>query len=239
MTELNSHVAFSLPVADRLPVHHSPASTALLLATLASLVTTVYAASAKKPAPWHRLLFWCGALATAIFASLLPPSATWNQSIALGVFFFCALTVSAYMYTPFIQIRGKTYTYFKQAGGSTDTNQNYRRGAANENGVLISSPKLWWTLAFGILLCSFNIFTFAIDHQGARPALVSVIAIFIFAAAFGYIDGSSYFDVARGQRMQFILITITTAILFPAVYLFLYYAAKKLANNRGATTPNR
>lgn len=223
---------------DHLAVHHSTSSSAFLVATLILLALTLTPAFTGKGGQLKRPLFWCSVAATSLCAFMIS-APNWKQCIAVGGFFVIGLTITAYMYTDNLKLFGKTYTYFGQSRRQTNSNIATRDKRAlrssDERKVdvypsLVTSPKLWWTLTLGMVICSFGIVTFAVDHHGGRQALVSGAVMLILAIGFGYQDGSGGLPIARGQSIQFAIIAIVTAMAFPALYLLAYSISKKRKN---------
>ncbi|WP_236054827.1 hypothetical protein [Mycobacterium sp. SM1] len=138
---------------------------------------------------------------------------------------------NAYHFTLYIKIRGKIYAYYvtdSLPGPSPDGTLPPGAGdpdydpAPDSYGGTATAKKTWWSGVFGMV-----ILVVAIDLAKPWHTAMLVGAVVVFAPGYGYSDASWGDPVARGQRLQFVIIAIITAGVFTAFYLAAYRAGRR------------
>lgn len=96
-------------------------------------------------------------------------------------------------------------------------------------------------------ICSLNVVIYVTDKERPLLALVLAALLVALAAGFGYGDAIWEYPIARGQHIQFFIISIITAGVFTVLYLAAYFTGKRwprrnkrsMPPNRFATAPRR
>ncbi|OBH16223.1 hypothetical protein A5710_00950 [Mycolicibacter sinensis] len=144
---------------------------------------------------------------------------------------------SAYAFTPYLRIRGRIYAF-----QPVHINAESKDASANlQRHELIATPaKMWWivaglALAFDAAVCSSFLpgrerFNF---HDDRELILYMLGFCVLFSVGFGYGEAKFSYPIARGQRLQFVIATISSAGLFALLYLTSYYLTA-LAKGRSA-----
>jgi hypothetical protein len=205
------------------------------------VATLVFLAVAVLPPLWlrqdrkWRRPYWAavGAAAICVFLAAVPD---WKLGVGMSLFGLAFMTASAYIYSPFIKIRGKVYALHVRDSlpdatpdvepVSATADPDYDP-APDSYGGLTSAKKYWWLLLPATAMCVVNLLAYAGDKRNPSIALLSALGLLIVANGLGYFDASWDYPVARGQRLQFGIVAAMTAGLFAIFYLAAYTAGKR------------
>lgn len=191
-------------------------------------------ASSKNPQT-ERRFYWAGFVIaiTSAFLIFYPPDAKTGIIFALLASFL--MLSRAYMMTSYIKIRGKIYA-FHVADSRPDPSPNNNPSnesrpeddpAPDSYSGMATPGKVWTLLILGIAICSVNVVIYIVDQERLLLALIMAALLITLSAGFGYGDAIWGYPIARGQRIQFAIISIITAGVFTVVYLGAYFAGKR------------
>ncbi|MCX8564862.1 hypothetical protein OS122_28675 [Mycolicibacterium mucogenicum] len=175
---------------------------------LAMMLLAVFRSSESS----HRI-FWIGAAVTTISAFFIGLPRGWRSGLGGSTCVVAAIVFTAYLYTPFLNIRGKIRTFY------SDRRQPYGAG--------VTTPKAWWQLLLAVAIFMYPVFAFATGRGGPGPTTVSAGVAIAAGISFGYRDRFLHNSIAAGQRVQFALVSIITLGVFPICYLGAYYASQR------------
>lgn len=167
-----------------------------------------------------RGIFWAGAAVTTISAFFIGLPRGWRSGAGGSACVIAAVIFTAYLYTPFLNIRGKVRTFY------SDGVQPYGAG--------VTTPKAWWQLLLALTLFMYPVFAFATGRSGPSQMAISAALAIAAGASFGYRDRFLHNPIAAGQRIQFALASIITIGVFPVCYLAAYYGSQRQIANREA-----
>lgn len=141
------------------------------------------------------------------------------------------MLLPAYFSSPYIKIRGKVYAFNLRdsrpdpsptetsASGSDDSEDD---PAPDSYSGMASAKKTWWLLVVCMIIS-----VGAIDLAKPWHTATSAGIVVVFACGIGYGDASWGYPVARGQRAQFVAVSIITAGVFTACYFGAYWMGKR------------
>ena len=91
---------------------------------------------------------------------------------------------------------------------------------------MATAQKSWWNMVAVMVFIDFAALVPS-DHKPLwmRPAAAAILVL--VAAAFGYIDASWGYAIARGQRLQFAIIAVVTAGVHTIIYLIAFRAGRR------------
>lgn len=188
-----------------------------------------------KSASAERHLYWTGALVAtgSAFLALFPPD--WRGGLALAGALAGGLTLRAYMSTPYLRIRGRTYAFNLRNSDPDEADADSRQPVSDSDhdpapdsyGGFARAPKAWWLLVIVISACAFIFAIFVVKREGPWYAVGAVAAVTIIAISIGHQDGSWDYRFARGQLVQYCIAGITTLGVFAALYYFAYLAGRR------------
>jgi hypothetical protein len=197
----------------------------LCVATIVLLLLFV-----KRDRSWERRVYWTGTFG-AVVCAFLAALPYWKYGVGAVIFGVALMTFGAYAYTPYIKIRGKIYAFWlpdslpdpppgvTAAPGSDDP-------APDSYGGLVTARKHWWAAIFTVAFFGCLLLIRADDKPWwLTPAAAAILVTASFG--YGYIDASWGYSIARGQRLQFVIIAIITAGAFTLLYVVGYYAGKR------------
>lgn len=165
----------------------------------------------RTPGSEHRL-FWSGAAITVISTFFIGLPHGWKSGVGGSACAAAAIAATAYLYTPFINIRGKTRTFY------SDQKQPYGAG--------VTTPKAWWQLLFAVTIFMYPVFAYATARSGPAQIAISAGVAIATGASFGYRDRFLDNPVAARQRLPFALVSLVTLGTFPVCYLATYYGSR-------------
>lgn len=178
----------------------------------------------------QRRVFWtCATVgAAAAFLSFYP---LWAKGLGAFAFVAGAMTVIAYAYTPYIKIGGKIRSLAVQTPDPEDTPpesacEQHLPAPDAYSGVL-TAAKMWWLLVLLMLISAANTYAFATGEGQWWVAAIGIAFLVFLAITAGYGDASWGYPIARGQRIQFIVLAVVTLGTFTALYLAAYALAKR------------
>jgi hypothetical protein len=200
------------------------------------LLLTVLASSKNRRA--GRRVFWGGALFASISAFFIAYPPDWRSGVLLSLFASGMTVFTAYAYTPYIKIRGKIYAFHiddsrpdPSPGGTPPPGSDaldYDPTPDAYSGMgLTTAGKMWWLMVFVMGGCAFNVVAYF--HFREDPWILPLSAAFIVVGGvgFGYFGDASWgYPIARGQRVQFVIISMATLGVFTILYLGAYYAGR-------------
>lgn len=178
----------------------------------------------------QRRVYWtCAAVgAAAAFLSFYP---LWTKGLGAVAFVAGAMIVIAYAYTPYIKIGGKIRSLAVQtpdpeddSPGSATTQHD---PAPDAYSGMLTAAKMWWILVSLMLISAINTYAFVTGEGEWWVAVIGVTFLVFLAVAAGVGDASWGYPIARGQRIQFMILAVVTLGAFTVVYLAAYGLAKR------------
>jgi hypothetical protein len=216
------------------PSLHQTHTLVFFVLTLASLAFATVTPMVTNPdRSQERRIFWTGIAGAAIgvFLACLP---YWQYSIGAAVAVVAFMTASAYMNGSYIKIRGKNYAFHVQdslpdpspdgtpAPGADDPHYD---PAPDAYSGTVTARKFWWLLILTMVICVGCIIVPGLNHEWlVKPG--AAVMLVVGASGLGYADASWGYPIARGQRIQFGIVTIITAGTFTVLYLLAHAAGK-------------
>ncbi|OMC33770.1 hypothetical protein A5740_11370 [Mycobacterium sp. GA-1841] len=184
----------------------------------------------------QRRVYWSSTCVAAVAAFLMfYPDGHKGLLVALSM--FGAMIAAAYGYTPYIKIRGKIYALNtddrqpdpddKPAESAGDAPNNTSDDPTPDAySGLLTARKMWWVLTILMLIAVINVRIFFESSGKDWMAGAAVIVIVFFAIVLGLGDASWGYGIARGQKIQFAVVTVTTVGTFAVIYLAAYWIGK-------------
>jgi len=200
---------------------------------VASIAVAVIQQFFKHSRGSQRRTYWSCTCAAAIFG-FLAVYPDLQKGLWMALFSLGAMIVIAYAYTPYIKLGGKIYALTvhdsrpdpDEAAAETTTGQQHDPAPDAYSGLL-TAPKMWWVLVPLMLISAGNTYAFAIGEGEGWVAAIGITFLVFLAIATGYGDASWGYSIARGQRLQFIILAIVTLGTFAVLYLGAYAIAKR------------
>ncbi|WP_237761633.1 hypothetical protein [Mycobacterium kyorinense] len=146
------------------------------------------------------------------------------------------MLMNAYFTTPYIKIRGKIYAFHvkdsqpdqlpEDTAATPDNAESGYDPAPDSYGGTAPANKFWWLLIVTMAMCVLAVIIQAEDKPLWLAPVMGTVGV-MAGIILGYGDASWRYSVARGQRVQFIIIAVITAGVFTILYLAAYYAGKR------------
>lgn len=184
----------------------------------------------------RRRIYWYLALlaATLVFLAGYPDLGMMLGFLAMWLM----LEVGwAYAHTPYIRINGKIYA-FKSIHADAESERNSIELQRHEQ--FTTPTKAWWLiagwpLAICVAMCSSFLpgregFSFQHDREWI---LYMVGFCLLFGIGIGYGEAKFRYPIAQGQRLQFIIASVSSVGLFAVFYLSAYRLTSLASRRRG------
>lgn len=203
----------------------------IIVAVVGVLLPVVAPFDGRRSRRVGRRLFWGGfflASASAFFVAY-PPD--WKSGIMMSLLACFLMLVTAYFTSPYLKIHGKIFAFHvqdSQADPAPDdapspSNDNRQHDSAPDSyGGLATATKTWWIIIPAVIIC-----VSTVDPEKPLSTALSVGVIVVIALVFGYGDASWGYSVARGQRLQFVIVSVITLGAFAVFYIGAYCAGKR------------
>jgi hypothetical protein len=185
-----------------------------------------------------RRLFWGGFLLACVSAFFVVYPDL-KKGLILPLLPASLMLITAYFSTSHIKIRGKIYAFHiddsrpdPSPGGTpppgSDAPDYDPMPDAYSGMGLTTAGKMWWLMVFVMGGCAFNVVAYF--HFREDPWILPLSAAFMVVGGvgFGYFGDASWgYPIARGQRVQFVIISMVTLGVFTILYLGAYYAGRR------------
>jgi MFS family permease len=208
--------------------------------TIFFIMTAIAGALLPILAPFNnrqaqRRFFWTGLLIATVSAFLVAYPPDWKSGIGLSLFAAFIMLTNAYFSTSNIKICGKIYA-FNVSDSLPDPSPDGTPPPSSNDPDYDPAPdaysgettakKFWWLTIFVMAMCVLCVIIRADDKPWWMAPVMG--AMFVFGAiSLGYGDASWNYPIARGQRIQFIIVSLITAGVFTLLYFGAYQAGKR------------
>lgn len=179
-----------------------------------------------------RRIFWGGLLVACVSAFFIAYPPDWKLGIGMSLFAASLMLFTAYFNSPYIKIRGKIYALHiedSQPDASPDGQAAPSRDdhdlTADSYGGRITAKKFWWLMVPAMTICAFP--AVVVDKEKPWTAPLMVAFIVAGAISLGYQDAICQYPIARGQRVQCVLVSVVTLGVFIIFYLSAYNVSKR------------
>lgn len=201
--------------------------------TFAGLIIPIFAPSKNRRI--GRRLFWSGLLLATVagFFIFFPPD--WKAGIGASLLCIIVMSITAYFNSPYLKFRGKILAFSNYDSlpdpqrDSTPSVTDEVRAKLNADSYYggTTARKFWWLLTFMTGMFAFGVIGYFVDGDNPRVAMVAAAALVAMPSLAGFVDATEGYPLARGQRVQFGLISIITVGAFPLIYFLGYQAGKR------------
>jgi hypothetical protein len=195
------------------------------------------------PRSTQRRIYWATACLAAV-AGFLAVYPNWKTGLGLAGMLLAAMTVMAYVATPYIKVGGKIYaltvslsrpdppdahTAESEPAGAPDARKAdpHFDPAPDSYSGMLTAATMWWMLVGLAVIAAVNAYAFLFSDGKPLVAAVGTGFLALLAIGTGYGDASWDYPIARGQRLQLGLASLITAGGFALVYFAAYYTARR------------
>jgi hypothetical protein len=179
-----------------------------------------------------RRMFWGGLLVACVSAFFIAYPPDWKLGIGMSIFVAVTTVFTAYFNSPYIKIRGKIYALHiedSRPDASPDSQPAPSRDdhdlTADSYGGGITAKKFWWLTVPVIAMFTFPVIVVDKEKPWTAPLMVALIVV--GAISLGSQDAICQYPIARGQRVQCVLVSVVTLGVFIIFYLGAYNVSKR------------
>ncbi|WP_396919318.1 hypothetical protein [Mycolicibacterium sp.] len=187
----------------------------------------------------ERRFFWIGFAVASVSAFFIAFPPDWKLGLGLSLLVVVLLLLRAYFSTSNIKVGDKVYAYRvtdsrpdpspDKVGDTSPRSAKRRDPAPDSYGGIATARKSWWLLVVVAVICVVPVAVY-LDNRAARSAWlpVALVGFIVVVGLLRGLDDSSWrYPIARGQLVQFVIVSIITVGVFAVVYLIGYAIGKR------------
>lgn len=215
------------------PSVNDPHTLVFSIAAVLCLLLPLVTVGSERDVGWQRKIYWGGTFGSmvCVFIASLPNIAT---GLIFALFAIFIMSLRAYFTSQYIKIGGRVIAFHS----ATDTSS--RPGRPGELGVdepyspTVSASRLWWLLIVGVgIFGAGSMWINLASGQELRYGILGLGIVVAFAVLGGIGDAMHRQRIARGQYVQFAILSLASAGLFPLFYLIAHAATLRLKQSSG------
>jgi hypothetical protein len=219
--------------AAALPSIDNPRTLVFVIATMVFLVLPVITVGSRRSLSWQRKVYWGSTFGASVCVTIASmPSLLTGGVFTLLIFF--AMTLRAYFTSQYITIGGRVIAFHS----ATETNPQPGRpgelGADEPYSPTVSAARLWWLMVVGVgIFGAGSMWVNLASGQELRYGLLGLGIVVAMAVLSGIGDAMHEQRVARGQYVQFAIISLASAGIFAVLYLIAHSTTRWLKRLSG------
>lgn len=218
----------ALEQAASQPTISSPHTLVFAVAAVICLLVPVAIVGTKRDLSWQRKVYWSstfGAVACAVLASL-PNLLT---GALLGLLAVFLMVIRAYFATQYIKLGTRVIAFDAPPAATGRGNGAAGSVDAEPYSPTVSARKLWWLMAVAVgSIGTGNMWMYVATREDLRWGLLGLGIVVVAALLYGAIDAMHQQRVARGQILQFVILSVVSAGLFAVCYLAAHASTRAL-----------
>lgn len=193
----------------------------------------------------QRRIYW-GNVGVGAVSGFLVGYPDLGKGVGIAGFVVVTMTLAAYLCTPYLKIGNKIHRLVPDLnrpdsddarlvdGAQSGQRENSRpRNAAGQHdstpdsyGGVLTPARLWWIMVALAAIIAGGVCMVVAGRGGPVTTAAAVGFYALMAALAGHGDSSWGYPIARGQYVQFAVISVITAGGFTVTYLIAYYAGR-------------
>jgi drug/metabolite transporter (DMT)-like permease len=207
--------------------------TIFIVMTLLGVLLPIFAPFNNRQA--GRRLFWAGFFIAFVSAFFITYPPDWKAGIVFSLLAAFVMLLNAYFGSPYLKFHGKIYAFHvsdslpnPSPDGTPPAGSDgpdYDPAPDSYSGVA-TAKKSWWALVFVMATCVLCVVVPAADKPWWMTPTMAAIGV-IIPIGYAYGDASWNYPIARGQRFQFVVISLVTVGVFTVLYFVGYRAGKR------------
>lgn len=205
------------------PTLHQPHTLIFFIATLLCLGIAVMPLPRRIGISGQRRVYW-SAVAGAALCGFLASIPSWGVGVLIALFLSGGMVFTAYFNGRYIKIGGRVYAFHVADSGDESPSPD---PAPDSYSGFATARKSWWLLVVVVGICSGSVAFTVVGTEKPWIAVVAAAVLALFAFAFGLVDASWGYALARGQNVQFGVIAVVSVGVFTVVYLCGYVIGKR------------
>jgi hypothetical protein len=181
-----------------------------------------------------RKLYWSGCIGAALLGAVTVSRRGWAACLAVVFLISFLSLLRAYFQTPYLKIGRRVIAHSISdtlAEESDQSRSDSQDPPADSYSGLATAPKQWWVFAALACILGGAVYSLGWDWRG----IFAVAFLTFLGAATGHDDSSRNLTMARGQKVQALIVLVASIPMFlvpPAAYLAGYQIGKRHPHNR-------
>jgi hypothetical protein len=198
------------------PAISDPHTLVFAVAAVICLLIPVALVGTKRDLGWQRKIYWSSTFASVVCVVLafLP---NLLAGAVMGLLAIFLMVVRAYFATQYIKIGRRVIAFDSPHAADGRASSS---AEAEPYSPTVSARKLWWLLAVAVgSIGAGNMWMYGATREDLRYGLLGLGVVVVSALLYGAIDAMHEQRVARGQILQFAILSVVSAGLFAVCYL--------------------
>ena len=205
------------------PSADSPHTLVFFIATVAFLVLPVITVGSERSLNWQRKVYWgstFGAVACVILASM--PNLLTGGVLALLILF--GMSLRAYFTSQYITIGGRVIAFHSATEIRPRPGRSGELGTDEPYSPTVSAARLWWLQTVGVgVIGAGNMWKYVADREDLRYGILGLGIVVAAAVLSGVGDAMHLQRIARGQHVQFAILSLASVGTFPVLYVIAHW----------------
>lgn len=201
------------------PTFNDPHTLVFAIAAVLCLLLPIITVGSERDLTWQRKVYWgatFGSMACVFIASL-PNIAT---GLGFALFAIFIMSLRAYFTSQYIKIGGRVIAFHSAVEISARPGGSGELGTDEPYSPTVSAARLWWLLTVGVsIFGAGNMWKYVADREDLRYGLLGLGIVVGMAVLCGIGDAMHQQRIARGQYVQFAIISLSSAGIFAVLYL--------------------
>lgn len=201
------------------PSIDSPHTLVFAIAAVLCLLLPIITVGSKRDLGWQRKIYWGGTFGSmvCVFIASLPNIAT-GAGFALFAIFIMSLR--AYFTSQYIKIGRRVIAFHSGTEIDSPARRSGELGVDEPYSPTVSASRLWWLLVVGVgVIGAGNMWKYVADREDLRFGLLGLGIVVTLALLSGIGDAMHLQRIARGQYVQFGILSLASAGIFAVCYL--------------------
>ncbi|MGB3480748.1 MAG: hypothetical protein WBB07_00845 [Mycobacterium sp.] len=200
------------------PIEHPHTLVLFVLAMLCPAVS-ISAMGSSWPLGRQRTLYWLGTAGAAVCVVVgsLPNIA---MAVTLALLAGLLMVLPAYFNSQYIKIGNRVIAFHDLTALQSGAREPASNGWEDQPYTsTVSAAKLWWLLVVCTAMAAVNVYAYVFDGDDPRYGLLGLALLVGIGALFGAGDGMRLQRIARGQYLQFGIVSVISAGIVSVSYL--------------------
>ncbi|WP_197378350.1 hypothetical protein [Mycolicibacterium mengxianglii] len=209
------------------PTADDPHTLVFSIAAVLCLLLPVITVGSKRDLGWQRKVYWGSTFGSAacVFVASLPNIAT---GLIFVVFVLFITTVRAYFASQYIKIGGHVIAFHS----APDPARHDDVAALEDDqpySPSVSAAKMWWLMVIAVgVIGSGNMWAYVVDREDLRYGILGLGIVVAAAVLYGIGDAMHLQRIARGQYLQFAVLALVSAGIFPVLYVIAHWVTLRV-----------
>ncbi|WP_199254048.1 hypothetical protein [Mycolicibacterium mengxianglii] len=210
------------------PTADDPHTLVFSIAAVLCLLLPVITVGSERGLGWQRKVYWSSTFGSAacVFVASLPNIAT---GLIFVVFVLFITTLRAYFSSQYIKIGGHVIAFHSATEIRPRPGRSGELGTDEPYSPTVSAARLWWLQTVGVgVIGAGNMWKYVVDREDLRYGILGLGIVVAAAVLSGVGDAMHLQRIARGQHVQFAILSLASVGIFPVLYVIAHWVTLRV-----------